>query len=329
MTSEIGRFLGGMIGEVKEVDDGGSGDCVGKYIRVRVVIDVTQPLRHILRVDVLNDDKESTIQLRYEKLPDHCNRCGQLGHIVRDCSLKVTSEGPEDFNTLYEKDSTPFNTGLSKQKVAVDLFGGHSNLGKSNQSFTEDSQCMKAGVEGSKAQISEPIILETKDGSSEIKSLGLNISTSGPEGVANMILNVAAMEVECGDVEGRNEDGHSANPFYRTGMFVGGGWGSMEIRKHPKDIMGGPFYVVFIAFRVCRGCSESCVRHALFEAPGPDYFLAVFYQNFWSTVGGSVTNACIGVLNDGLELAEVHNTFITLIPKVKKAERMTDFHPIS
>ena len=40
--------LGSMIGVVKEIDDGGTGDCAGKYIRVRVVVNVDQPLRRIL-----------------------------------------------------------------------------------------------------------------------------------------------------------------------------------------------------------------------------------------------------------------------------------------
>ncbi|TXG50019.1 hypothetical protein EZV62_025894 [Acer yangbiense] len=101
MTSEIGRFLGSMIGEVKEIDDGGSGDCVGKYIRVRVVVDVTKPLRRMLRVDVLGDGKETNMLLRYERLPDHCYRCGRIGHVVRDCSIVPSSVEPEDYNLMF------------------------------------------------------------------------------------------------------------------------------------------------------------------------------------------------------------------------------------
>ncbi|KAK2648148.1 hypothetical protein Ddye_015637 [Dipteronia dyeriana] len=41
MTIEIGQFLGSMIGDVQEIG-------VGKYISVRVVVDVTVPLRRIL-----------------------------------------------------------------------------------------------------------------------------------------------------------------------------------------------------------------------------------------------------------------------------------------
>lgn len=41
MTRDIGLFIGRMIREVREID----GECVRKYIRVCVVINVDQPLR--------------------------------------------------------------------------------------------------------------------------------------------------------------------------------------------------------------------------------------------------------------------------------------------
>jgi hypothetical protein len=86
---------------VKEVDDGATGDCIGKYIRVRVEINVGQPLRRILRVDVMHDGVESTMLLRYEKLPEHCFRCGILGHVVRDCSEVTPTAEPENFDLLF------------------------------------------------------------------------------------------------------------------------------------------------------------------------------------------------------------------------------------
>ncbi|KAK2638135.1 hypothetical protein Ddye_025930 [Dipteronia dyeriana] len=44
MTKEIGVFLEKMLGEVRDIDVGPSVECVGKYIRVRVVINVEEPL---------------------------------------------------------------------------------------------------------------------------------------------------------------------------------------------------------------------------------------------------------------------------------------------
>ena len=42
-------------------------------------------------------------------------------------------------------------------------------------------------------------------------------------------------------------------------------------------------------------------------------------------VGSKVTSACLGVLNEGHNLDVVNETLITLIPKVRKAKRMSDF----
>ncbi|KAK3217732.1 hypothetical protein Dsin_011702 [Dipteronia sinensis] len=101
MTTEIGRFLGEMTSEVKEIYIGKFGDCVGKYIRARVVINVDKPLRRILRVDIMRDGTESAMLLRYERLPEHCFRCGRLGHVVRDCLEIKLGDGPEDFDKLF------------------------------------------------------------------------------------------------------------------------------------------------------------------------------------------------------------------------------------
>ncbi|TXG49311.1 hypothetical protein EZV62_025186 [Acer yangbiense] len=78
MTREIAKFLGGIVGEVREVDSRPMGDCLGKFVRVRVAVDITKPLRRFLRVDVLSDGEETI-------MPSFCFRCGLLGHTVRGC----------------------------------------------------------------------------------------------------------------------------------------------------------------------------------------------------------------------------------------------------
>ncbi|KAK2662225.1 hypothetical protein Ddye_000799 [Dipteronia dyeriana] len=108
----IGMFLGNMIGEVREIDVSLSGECVEKYIRVRVVIDIDKPLRRILRVDVIGDGKETTMLLRYERLPDHCFRYERVGHVVRECLENARTDCNEDYNLLFGawlRASSPLN----------------------------------------------------------------------------------------------------------------------------------------------------------------------------------------------------------------------------
>ncbi|KAK3204479.1 hypothetical protein Dsin_018525 [Dipteronia sinensis] len=145
-----------------------------------------------------------------------------------------------------EKDSAPDNTGLrirgkmcisSKQKGVVDLLGGHSNLDESTQSINKVSKCMEAGVQGSKAQISEPKILGTRGGG----GLGPSVSASGLDVFANMNHNVAAMEVECGDVKYRKECGLGTSPSARIkeGKESGSGMGpkSGKWKRWARDEM--------------------------------------------------------------------------------------------
>ena len=74
------------------IDDGGG------FMRVQVLIDISQPLCRG-RVICLEDDKELQVSFKYEQLPNLCYWCGRLTHNDRDCELWLDSEG-----TLEETD---------------------------------------------------------------------------------------------------------------------------------------------------------------------------------------------------------------------------------
>ncbi|KAL5830504.1 hypothetical protein ACOSQ3_019972 [Xanthoceras sorbifolium] len=73
------------IGTVREVDAGASADCLGKYIRVRVEIDIDKLLQRFLKVNLGSSAKDVVMLLRYERLPEYCFKCGMVGHSIREC----------------------------------------------------------------------------------------------------------------------------------------------------------------------------------------------------------------------------------------------------
>ena len=56
---------------------------------------------------------------------------------------------------------------------------------------------------------------------------------------------------------------------------------------------------------------------------------ALFFQKYWSIVDINVSNIVLNVLNSGMSIFEINRTNITLVPKNKNSQRMTDFRPIS
>uniref|UniRef100_A0A2N9GPL3 Reverse transcriptase domain-containing protein n=1 Tax=Fagus sylvatica TaxID=28930 RepID=A0A2N9GPL3_FAGSY len=76
------------------------------------------------------------------------------------------------------------------------------------------------------------------------------------------------------------------------------------------------------------------VRMALFQmhpskALGPDGMLSFFFQKYWNIVGANVTAAVLSVFNSGKILRKINLTHISLIPKKKNLERMSEYRPIS
>ena len=65
------------------------------------------------------------------------------------------------------------------------------------------------------------------------------------------------------------------------------------------------------------------------KSPGPDGMPPLFYQNYWSLVGNDVKEAILLYLNTGSLPKTLGHSFITLIPKVKNLEYISQYRPIS
>jgi hypothetical protein len=85
---------------------------------------------------------------------------------------------------------------------------------------------------------------------------------------------------------------------------------------------------------LCKPYTDEEIETTLFEmgptkAPGPDGFLALFYQAHWDFLKAEICNAvrsflCGGEIPDGL-----CDSIIVLIPKVAKPKNLKNFRPIS
>ena len=95
MTTTVAESLCETVGQVQKQPQ--TEEC-GGFMRVRVLVDVTQPLCRG-RVISLDDDKELWVSFKYERLPIICYWCGRLNHNDRDCETCIDSEG-----TLTEVD---------------------------------------------------------------------------------------------------------------------------------------------------------------------------------------------------------------------------------
>ena len=65
------------------------------------------------------------------------------------------------------------------------------------------------------------------------------------------------------------------------------------------------------------------------KAPGPDGIPAAFYKKFWPTIQHDILNMVKAFFHLGFLLKSLNHTFITLIPKVRRPKRVTQFRPIS
>lgn len=65
------------------------------------------------------------------------------------------------------------------------------------------------------------------------------------------------------------------------------------------------------------------------KSPGPDGFVACFYQSLWSIVRPEVCVAVLDFLNCGNFDPVINHTHVTLIPKKKNPVCVTNYRPIN
>ncbi|XP_021725131.1 uncharacterized protein LOC110692445 [Chenopodium quinoa] len=87
VLKEIGDSLGGFL-ELDKSDP----LSLGKFVRIKVMVDVHKPLRRGLFL-ATGGSKPKWIDIKFERLSDSCYYCGLLDHTDKECEKKETEEG--------------------------------------------------------------------------------------------------------------------------------------------------------------------------------------------------------------------------------------------
>ncbi|KAL0421071.1 UNVERIFIED_CONTAM: hypothetical protein Slati_3130000 [Sesamum latifolium] len=84
MNVGVATLLGNRIGVFKELETDSTGRSWGASLRIRIGLNVNQPLKKALKVRSTSGE-ELLARLTYERLPNFCYLCGMLGHMDKYC----------------------------------------------------------------------------------------------------------------------------------------------------------------------------------------------------------------------------------------------------
>lgn len=90
MTEVAGKQLGNFFGSFVSYDPNNNTSIWRECMRVRIIVDVRQPLKRKKKICMKNGPK-CIVQCKYEKLRDFCFVCGLVTHTERFCDKKYNS----------------------------------------------------------------------------------------------------------------------------------------------------------------------------------------------------------------------------------------------
>jgi hypothetical protein len=157
-SDAMARKLGDLIGEFVDVDNK-EGNRNGKFLRVKVSIDLRKPLKR--GTVITYQGKELRVYFKYERLPTFCYICGRIGHQIKDCEDAEVNEG-EDFEDIEEKE-LPYGSWLKASplpKITGDIKKYQSTTSCSRNIFSENSSSKEVSKESKGKEIEVVITLK-------------------------------------------------------------------------------------------------------------------------------------------------------------------------
>ena len=129
----------------------------GSFIRVRVMLDISQPLCRG-RLITLEDGKKHWVSFKYERLPNLCYWCSCLTHGDRDCATWLESEGNLNFDEQQFGAwlrAPPFNS-VRKKVVSVPGFFAKKKVSNPASPGTDPSPIFPVTVHTATEELCSP-----------------------------------------------------------------------------------------------------------------------------------------------------------------------------
>lgn len=142
MLKEMAVLLGGKLGEVEEVECEGPGGWAGPFLRTRVKIDISKPLRRGMKIRS-SEGKYLWYPIRYEKLLDFCYDCGMIGHSSRACDNRSTVHQNQYDDWLH---ATLLNKSTRYQEDGFGIRGGRFERGQRSNGGRREGEGIGGGV---------------------------------------------------------------------------------------------------------------------------------------------------------------------------------------
>ncbi|TXG47851.1 hypothetical protein EZV62_027145 [Acer yangbiense] len=101
-------------------------ECRGRFLRVKVRIDIDKPLKRFLKLEVDESERVVVAPLIYKRLPEFCFACGKIGHNLKEC--------PDDEARIeaLEGTSTKFGAWMRAPGLEMGKSKNQKQMGKSS-----------------------------------------------------------------------------------------------------------------------------------------------------------------------------------------------------
>jgi hypothetical protein len=99
MNKKVAEIIGEDIGQFLDVDAEENGSAASRYLRIKVRIDIHQPLRRGVTIEIEGEEEEKRwCPKEYEFLPKFCYSCGIIGHTDMMCAVGTTAGEIRQYN---------------------------------------------------------------------------------------------------------------------------------------------------------------------------------------------------------------------------------------